>query len=257
MSVSLVTRTTQTPTNSDGSNNVTIGVNYTAGNCLVLVTGYNHATYGTVTVSDTHSNTWTETGSSPQSDAALLTVHTFVAPNMSGSSTTVTVSYGGSVKAAITVSEWSGVATSSVVTGTAGGKLLSGTSLDISSGSLSASGLSGDAVIAGYTNYYNPTWSAGATNPSGFAVDSGSTTGGGDGIGNIGMGYAILGSTYSGAATINPGTTDYGAIIAFVLKQGSGGGGGGNLTLGWLPMIQANEGQGWLVVTQGMTPPEI
>lgn len=258
MSVAFVKSTTQASQTSDGSNHVTISVNYTAGNTLLLVTGYNHNTYGTVTVTDTQSNTWTQTDQSPQTDFSTITIHTFTATNVTGSSATVTVSYGGSVRAAITVSEWSGVDTTTPVNGVVRGQDISGSSsVDIFSSFFNShgyAGAAGDAIAAAYTNYYSPTWSVDASspsNPSGFAVESGSTTTTGDGLGNIGMGYALLSSAYAFGTAINPGTTDYGYIIALILKAAAGGGGG--LVLGWLPMTHIAEGQAWVAVPTGTT----
>jgi hypothetical protein len=123
------------------------------------------------------------------------------------------------------VTEWSGVHTSTPTGGTASGTATSGT--EITSGSLSAAGAANDAVVAIVGSFHqSTTWTAGSTNPPSFAAQASATSSGADGTGNIGMGFAVLSSGYSGATSMDPSGTTYGNIKTVVLKATGGGGGG-------------------------------
>lgn len=203
----------------------TIAVTYTAGNAFVI--GINYALEPrTASITDTQGNTYTEIGSAEGTGAAFSSLHQFVAKNLIGSSATITITYSGSVQAATNVTEWSGVDNTTPTGGTASATNTSSADQDIVSGSLSAAGVAGDAVVAVGGNYYDSaSWAAGATNPSGFAVEATATgDGGGDGTGMIAMGYAVLGAGYSGAASLNPSGNTYGNIKVVVLKAAAGGG---------------------------------
>jgi hypothetical protein len=204
------------------ANDQTVAVTYSTGNALLV--GINYAqNRQVVTITDTAGNTYTELVTAP-TDTAFSTTHAFVAKNLIGTSATITITYAGSTQAAVNVTEWSGLDTTTPTGGTATGTATSGT--EITSGSLSAAGAAGDVVVAIVGSYYqSATWAAGSTNPSGFAAEASATSSGSDGTGNIGMGYAVLAAGYSGAVSMDPAGTTYGNIVGVVLKAAGGGGG--------------------------------
>jgi hypothetical protein len=210
MSVGLVDATVSNDSNTFQD----IPVTYGAGNAFLVGVTYNNSAV-TVTITDSQSNTYTEIGSA-ETDGAFVTTHLFRASGVTGSSATMTVTFSSSRHATVSITEWSGVDSGSPIGGTAGG--VNTSSGDILSGSLSAAGVAGDVVAAFAGNFYQSTFAVGATNPSGFAIESTASLQRSDSTGSIGMGYAALAAGYSGAASLDPSGTTYGSIKVAVLK---------------------------------------
>ena len=216
-----------------------IAVTYTVGHAGLVWFNYAHAPYGTVTVDDDQGNTYTELGGSPAASpqvdgSGFDTLHAFVCGDMRGyGSAIITVHLGGSAEIALGVAEFDQVDPVTPVLDQIGNKNLA--SGDLDSGNFASGGGSGDVVVGVGSNFYNTvTWSPGTSgNPSGFAVEASATKHNGDGHGNIGLGWAALSGTYSGNVSLNSGTTQYGGIIALVLKAGSGGAPGTPAQLTW------------------------
>ncbi len=135
----------------------------------------------------------------------------FYAKNVSAGAVTITVAFTAGVANAVTILEFSGIDTTNPLKSSAAANSTSGA---ITSGTLSPAAASGDLVVAGAGNYYDPgTW----TPDTGFTIPAGATVTGGSANANSTAQYLIAGGSVT-AASITPSTTTYGNIRVAVFS---------------------------------------
>jgi hypothetical protein len=203
------------------TNPCSVNITATSGHALYVGISWPDATH-TVSITDSGgTNTYTQIGTDTNS---FGTSYAFYTKNITGGALTIRAAIGASVSRAMVVMEFSGVDTTTALGGTATGHNWASDGNAIVSGSLSVVASAGDAVIANAGNYWPPTWTVGATNPSGFTIPTGATSAVGplDGDGHGTAGYAILSGSYSGAASLKGSATQtYGSIVVGVFKAAS------------------------------------
>lgn len=113
MAIALVAGSVHTGTGANASSASAAFTSNTAGNFLVAVIGWNNSGRSFTSVVDTAGNTWTGVGTLVSSSTALTRIFFVANCKASAGTNTVTMNIGGGANTAITIAEYSGVATSS------------------------------------------------------------------------------------------------------------------------------------------------
>jgi hypothetical protein len=200
-----------------------------AGNCIVLSCSYPHG--ATPTITDDNGNTWNSTPVvSADSGVGGMVAAIFVLPNANAGKTTLTVTFGADVQPfAAKITEWSGVATVSPVTGSHGANSVAGASLAAGAFTPTNNNANGGNLIFAYYACFST--SAGG-NPTSWVPGGSFTLLDGD-IGwqtNQGFPHASQFWLQTTAASVNPSITSTGDTadsfncVAVALKASSAAG---------------------------------
>lgn len=207
-----------------GTPAASVTITLTSGNLLYVVAGFNGngSGCGTITVSDTASNTYTPI--SAYVNQSYNCSRDYYANNITGGSVTISVQSTPNAAKSFTVYEISGLDTSSPLDAN-NSKTCSASPCTSASFSTAQAD---EIIFVGATDYYTGTWSAGSIGGTTATIASGGSQNGGDGVLNSAIEYRIVSSTQSSiTGSISKTGSIYMALFVASFKQASGGGGGG------------------------------